>query len=134
MMLYNKVLERLGRDAVLLGNRVTGYKKTGDGVTIFLHSPDDKQTEMQGRLLIGADGIHSTVRAQMHPDQPPIHWGGAVMWRGTAQVKPMRTTSSFIGLGTHQHRMVIYPISPPEKDGTAPVSYTHLTLPTICSV
>jgi len=123
MMLYNKVAERLGRDAVLLGNRVTGYKKAEDGVTAFLRSSDGKQTELQGQLLIGADGIHSAVRAQMHPGQPPIHWGGAVMWRGTAQVKPMRTTSSFIGLGTHQHRMVIYPISPPEKDGTALVNW-----------
>jgi len=123
MMLYNKVAERLGRDAVLLGNRVTGYKKAEDGVTAFLRSSDGKQTELQGQLLIGADGIHSAVRAQMHPEQPPIHWGGAVMWRGTAQVKPMRTTSSFIGLGTHQHRMVIYPISPPEKDGTALVNW-----------
>jgi len=123
MMLYNKVVERLGRDAVLLGNRVTAYKKAEDGVTAFLRSSDGKQTELQGQLLIGADGIHSAVRAQMHPEQPPIHWGGAVMWRGTAQVKPMRTTSSFIGLGTHQHRMVIYPISPPEKDGTALVNW-----------
>ena len=28
-----------------------------------------------------ADGIHSRIRAQMHPEQPPINWGGAVMWR-----------------------------------------------------
>ena len=123
MMLYNKVIERLGRDAVILSSRVTGYKKTEDGVTAFLRSSGDRQTELQGRLLIGADGIHSAVRAQMHPGQPPIHWGGAVMWRGTAQVKPMRTSSSFIGLGTHQHRMVIYPISASEKDGTALVNW-----------
>ena len=123
MMLYNKVIERLGRDAVITGSRVTAYRKQEQGVTALLRSSDDKLTELHGQVLIGADGIHSTVRAQMHPEQPPIHWGGAVMWRGTARVKPLRTTSSFIGLGTHQHRMVIYPISPPDHDGKALVNW-----------
>jgi len=123
MMLYNKVVERLGKDAVLLGHRVTQYKKDNQGVTVSLRSFDDQHSERHCQLLIGADGIHSTVRAQMHPEQPPIHWGGAVMWRGTARVKPMRTQSSFIGLGTHKHRMVIYPISHTDKDGTALVNW-----------
>jgi len=123
MMLYNKVVDRLGKDAVLLGHRITQYTNDKDGVTVSVQSSEENQIELRGRLLIGADGIHSAVRAQMHPDQPPIHWGGALMWRGTAQVKPMRTQSSFIGLGTHQHRMVIYPISYPDKDGTALVNW-----------
>jgi 2-polyprenyl-6-methoxyphenol hydroxylase-like FAD-dependent oxidoreductase len=59
----------------------------------------------------------------MYPDQPPIHWGGAVMWRGTVRAKPMRTASSFVGLGTHRHRMVIYPISKPDEDGTALINW-----------
>ena len=50
----------------------------------------------------------------MHPAQPPIHWGGAVMWRGTTWAKPIRTGSSFVGLGTHRQRMVFYPISHPD--------------------
>lgn len=123
MMLYNKVVERLGQNAVQLGTRVTGYKKDDEGVTVFLHEANDSLSELRGRLLIGADGIHSAVRAQMHPEQPPIHWGGALMWRGTTRVKPMRTESSFIGLGTHQQRMVIYPISQTDDDGTALVNW-----------
>ena len=71
---------------------------------------------MHGALLIGADGIHSAVRAQMHPDQPPIHWGGAIMWRGTTWAKPIRTGASFVGLGTHRHRVVFYPISHPDPN------------------
>ena len=50
----------------------------------------------------------------MHPTQPPIHWGGAVMWRGTTWAKPIRTGASFVGLGTHRQRMVFYPISHPD--------------------
>ena len=68
------------------------------------------------RLLIGADGIHSAVRAQMHPAQPPIHWGGAIMWRGVTRAKPIRSGASFVGLGTHRHRIVFYPISHPDPE------------------
>ncbi|ALV30209.1 hypothetical protein APZ00_18290 [Pannonibacter phragmitetus] len=113
MLLYETFRARAGEEAVILGAKVTGYRKNPDGtVTALLRHADGSSSEETGTLLIGADGIHSAVRAQMHPDQPPIHWGGAVMWRGTAMAKPVRTGSSFIGLGSHRHRMVIYPISP----------------------
>ncbi|SMX31395.1 flavin-dependent oxidoreductase [Actibacterium lipolyticum] len=124
MMLYRKLLERAGPDAVQTGARVTGYEHNGDGtVTAIVERSDGSTQRETGTLLIGADGIHSAVRAQMHPDQPPIHWGGAVMWRGTTRAKPIRTGSSFIGLGTHKHRMVIYPISHVDEDGLAAINW-----------
>ena len=116
MMLYAKVLERLGADAIKLGARVTGYRKTAGGVSVDIEEADGTRSQETGTLLIGADGIHSAIRAQMHPNQPPIHWGGALMWRGVTMAKPIRTGSSFVGLGTHRHRMVIYPISRPDPD------------------
>ena len=114
-LLYQKAIDRIGPNAVRLGSRVTGYRKNADGsVTALIELPDGSASEETGALLIGADGIHSAVRAQMHPDQPPIHWGGAVMWRGTTWGKPIRSSSSFIGLGTHRQRIVFYPISHPD--------------------
>jgi 5-methylphenazine-1-carboxylate 1-monooxygenase len=78
-LLYDKLVERAGRNAVQLGHRVTGYCKNADGsVTALIERADGSTTEANGALLIGADGINSAVRAQMHPLQPPIHWGGAV--------------------------------------------------------
>ena len=50
----------------------------------------------------------------MHPKQPPIHWGGAIMWRGMTPGAPIRSGASFVGLGTHRHRVVFYPISQPD--------------------
>ncbi|MCG6203729.1 flavin-dependent oxidoreductase [Rhodopseudomonas sp. HC1] len=114
MLLHDKVVERLGADAVQLGRRVSGYRKTADGVVATIEHAEGGSSEVAGALLIGADGIHSAIRAQMHPNQPPIHWGGAVMWRGTTWGKPTRTGASFVGLGTHKHRVVIYPISHPD--------------------
>ncbi|HEX5997908.1 MAG TPA: flavin-dependent oxidoreductase [Hyphomicrobiaceae bacterium] len=118
VLLHTTVMERLGQSAVQLDARVTGYRKSGNadsaGVTALIEDADGSTREIHGSLLIGADGIHSAIRAQMHPSQPPIHWGGAVMWRGTTQARPIRTGSSFVGLGTHRQRMVIYPISHPD--------------------
>ena len=117
MLLYRTFIERAGADAVRLGCQVTGYENNDDGsVTAIIRHTDGSESRETGTLLIGADGIHSNIRAQMHPDQPPIHWGGAVMWRGTTRAKPSRTGSSFLGLGTHKHRMVIYPISHPDPE------------------
>ena len=129
MLLFDKVRERLGPGALRLGRRVTGYVHTEGGVAARMCSDDGAVATETGRLLIGADGIHSAIRAQMHPDQPPIHWGGAVMWRGTTRARPIRTGSSFVGLGTHRHRMVIYPISHPDEDGLATINWiAELTL------
>jgi 2-polyprenyl-6-methoxyphenol hydroxylase-like FAD-dependent oxidoreductase len=112
MLLYERLVERVGPDMIRLRSRVAGYRKNADGsVTALIEHADGSSSEATGTLLIGADGIHSAVRAQMHPAQPPIHWGGAVMWRGTTWATPIRTGSSFIGLGTHRQRMVFYPIS-----------------------
>jgi 2-polyprenyl-6-methoxyphenol hydroxylase-like FAD-dependent oxidoreductase len=89
-------------------------KDTGCGVTALIRTRDGECRELDGALLIGAEGLHSAVRAQMHPDQPPIQWGGTIMWRGTTPGVPIRTGASFVGLGTHRHRVVFYPIS--ERD------------------
>lgn len=117
MMLYAKVVERLGEGAVRLGQRIAGYRNEADGtVTALVERSDGTRSEERGVLLIGADGLHSAVRAQMHPGQPPIHWGGAIMWRGVSLGRPIRTGASFVGLGTHRHRVVFYPISAPDPE------------------
>jgi 2-polyprenyl-6-methoxyphenol hydroxylase-like FAD-dependent oxidoreductase len=60
----------------------------------------------------------------MHPAQPPIQWGGAIMWRGVTRGKPIRSGASFVGLGTHRHRVVFYPISAPDPDtGLADINW-----------
>ena len=116
MALLERFVKLAGRDALLTGHKAKSYRKNLDGsVTLILESAAG-EVEETGTILVGADGIHSVVRAQMHPEQPPIHWGGAVMWRGTSLAKPIRTGSSFVGLGTHEQRMVIYPIGAPDPD------------------
>ena len=112
MLLYRTALERLGPAAVRLGHRVTGYRQHDGSVTAQVQTRDGPTMDVPGRLLVAADGLHSAVRAQMHPQQPPIQWGGAIMWRGTTPGVPIRSGASFVGVGSARHRVVLYPISP----------------------
>src|SRR6187397_1722098 len=116
MLLYRAAVDRLGPTSIRTGLKVTGYRNhpDGKGVTALLQSRDGNRSEFDGSLLIAADGLHSAVRQQMYPEQPPIQWGGAIMWRGVTRGKPIRTGASFVGLGTHHHRVVFYPISAPD--------------------
>src|SRR3954447_762345 len=125
MLLYDKVVERIGPQAVQLGTRVTGYRNNSGGSVIArIEHADGAAHDVEGALLIGADGIHSAIRAQMYPAQPPIHWGGAIMWRGTTWGKPIRSGSSFVGLGTHRQRVVFYPVSHPDpKTGLSIINW-----------
>src|SRR5688572_22952126 len=75
MLLQRTAVERLGPLAVLTGHRVVGYRNDDDGVTVLVRTSAGKNTEFRANLLIAADGLHSAVRAQMHSQQPPIHWG-----------------------------------------------------------
>jgi len=113
MLLYRTLVERAGPQAVRLGARVIGYRVEG-GEAVATVEAGGAVSDLRATLLIGADGIHSAIRAQIHPAQPPIHWGGALMWRGTTMAKPIRSGASFVGLGTHRQRVVFYPISHPD--------------------
>lgn len=124
MLLYRTVLERLGPRAVRLGQRVLGWREAEGGVVVQVASRDGARSELRGRLLVAADGLHSAVRAQMHPDQPPIQWGGAIMWRGVTPGVPIRSGASFVGLGSARHRVVLYPISQPDAaSGLAAINW-----------
>jgi len=114
MMLYRAALARLGAGAMRTGMKVTGYRNHTDGVTVEAQDLGGGRHAFEASLLIAADGLHSVVRQQMHPAQPPIHWGGAIMWRGVTRGAPIRTGASFVGLGTMRHRVVFYPISQPD--------------------
>jgi salicylate hydroxylase len=71
------LVQALGDDGVHLNARVQSFEQHGHGVTIRL---SDGRT-MAGDALVGADGIHSTVRAQLFGREQP-RYTGCVAWRG----------------------------------------------------
>ncbi len=69
---------------------VSGFAETAEGVQVQLnHSHADQQAlisnELRGEVLIGADGIHSTVRATLWGEDKP-QFTGNVAWRALVPV------------------------------------------------
>lgn len=70
------LVEAVGVDHIRLGARCTGFAQDKEGVRLSLADG----SEEQGSLLIGADGLRSTVRAQIHGEQEP-HYVGYTQWQ-----------------------------------------------------
>ena len=75
------LLARLGEEFVHLGATCTGFSQDEAGVTA--HFADG--SEARADVLIGADGIHSTVRETLFGKEKP-RYSGYTAWRGVASV------------------------------------------------
>ena len=117
MRLLERVRERLGADSVVSDARFVRFENKGEHVTSHFERTGGETFSVDSELLIGADGIHSRVRAQMHPDQGDVNWNGAVMWRGVSRAAPPRTKNSFVFVGGIDQRFICYPVEPLDAAG-----------------
>ena len=122
MLLHRTAVDRLGPTRIRTGARAVGYENRDDHVVLTLETPEGTE-DVEGSVLIGADGLHSTVRAQMYPDEGPPIWSGAVLWRGATRAAPFRTGASMALIGHATQRFVTYPITSTAPDGTALVNW-----------
>lgn len=110
MALLEALLERAGPECVVPGHRALGFSNNDSAAELQLESSQGVKS-VGGELLIGADGIHSAIRAQMYPGEGGPIWNGALLWRGTTMAKPFRTGASMALAGHDNQRIVLYPIS-----------------------
>ncbi len=89
MLLYEQVLARAGNDAVECGWAATGFANEDGCAVLHLRNAQGQTRTERGSLLIGADGIHSTVRAAFYPNEGPPIWNGAILWRGVTRQQPV---------------------------------------------
>jgi salicylate hydroxylase len=94
--------------AIHLGKRAVGCEEAGGRA--FLRFADGTQAE--GDALVGADGIHSAIRATLHgADQ--AEFTGLVAWRGTIPMASLPSSmrrmvaTNWVGPGRH---VVQYPL------------------------
>ena len=82
-VLRDAVVERLGEDVICTNCRLAGFEQDDDGVTAMFADHDGTVAQtVRGEALIGADGIHSTVREALVAGEPPPRWNGTMLWRG----------------------------------------------------
>ncbi|MEV0582411.1 flavin-dependent oxidoreductase [Nonomuraea sp. NPDC050310] len=107
MLLLEAVRERLGADAVVTGTTFEDFVQDEDGVTARLSTGEERAD-----VLVGADGIHSAVRARLHPHGDHLQWCGVQMWRGVAEGEPFMDDATVLVAGSNAvAKFVAYPVS-----------------------
>ena len=79
--LYGALLDAVDADAVRAGSEAAGFTAHDDRVT--LHLADGSIVD--GDLLVGADGVHSVIRRQLHPSEPPPRPSRIISVRGAIE-------------------------------------------------
>ena len=125
MALFAEARARLGDDRVVAGHAVQHFAEQTDGrVRVELLRRDDGSTVVDtADVLVGADGIHSTVRAAFHPDEGMPRWSGNILWRATSQVEPFLTGRAMVMAGHQPHKFVAYPLTDVGADGRCTVNW-----------
>jgi 2-polyprenyl-6-methoxyphenol hydroxylase-like FAD-dependent oxidoreductase len=110
--LYTLLRAALPAECYRLGAAVSQVEQSADGVTARLA---DGQT-LQADLLVAADGIRSTVRAQLAPATQP-RYAGYIAWRGMADEDSLskltrETLFGHFGFGLPDgEQMIGYPVA-----------------------
>jgi 2-polyprenyl-6-methoxyphenol hydroxylase-like FAD-dependent oxidoreductase len=109
-LIYRAAVARLGAGAIHTGCRVAGFSQDGEHVTMAFERLDGSRGEATGDLLIGADGIHSTIRAALFPEEGPPIWSGIMLWRGTTEWPVWLDGRTMAIAGGNFAKFVYYPI------------------------
>jgi 5-methylphenazine-1-carboxylate 1-monooxygenase len=118
LTLLEEARRQLGAAAVRTGTAIETFESSPTQVTAEFHdrATDTRFTDTAD-VLIGADGIHSTVRRHFYPGEGIPHWSGNLLWRSVSWADPYLTGASMFMAGHLPHKFVAYPISEPRADG-----------------
>ena len=112
MILLHAAQKIVGADKIKFGRRIAGFEQANGRVTARFVDREGRDVEQStSDVLIGADGIHSAVRAHFYPDEGPPKWQGILMWRGITVGKPYLGGATMVQAGHHNQKFVCYPVS-----------------------
>lgn len=126
VLLWEEAIRILGPDRLHSNAHLQDYVDLGDQVkATFVEKESGNQfAEVFGDILIGADGIHSTLRKKLYPNEGDVVFSGNVLYRGTARMKPYLSGASMAMIGSMKQKMVIYPISKAlDRDGNQLINW-----------
>ena len=117
-LLWRTALERLGAENVLTGHHLASFHQDESGVTArFVDRRTGKPLPGdRGDILIGADGIHSAVRASFYPNEGPPRYCGEMQWRASVEGEPFLDGRTQAIIGHRDQRFLAYPMSREASD------------------
>jgi len=113
MILLDAVRNRIGEKNIFLNHHLTAFEDTGSAVTAYFADKSSSASLKAhgGDVLIGADGIQSTVRRQLYPNEGPPVFSGRIQWRGAVEADPYLDGKTQVMIGHREQRVIIYPMS-----------------------
>ena len=109
-VLLDAIRERLGADAVVTRHRLSGFEQRDETVIARFIDPSGQPVgEAEGDILVGADGIHSTVRQHFYRGEKAV-FDGYLHYRGIVEAEPYLTGASMAVVGHRHHRAILYPV------------------------
>jgi 5-methylphenazine-1-carboxylate 1-monooxygenase len=118
-VIHQAARARLGETRIHTGHRLGGFRQDDAGVTAyFFDRSGAHRATAYGDVLIGADGIHSSVRETLYPNEGPARWNGAMLWRGALDWPSFLTGRSMIVAGGMAAKLVVYPIAEGAREDT----------------
>jgi 2-polyprenyl-6-methoxyphenol hydroxylase-like FAD-dependent oxidoreductase len=120
MLLLSAVKERLGDETLHLNHALTGFEQDEKSITAQFSQRRDgapaSQSSVTGDILIAADGINSTARRILYPNEGPPKFSGRMLWRGCIERVPYLTGASMVWAGHADQKFIAYPISQRSAD------------------
>jgi 2-polyprenyl-6-methoxyphenol hydroxylase-like FAD-dependent oxidoreductase len=117
-VVHNAVRSRIGESRIHCGHRLGCCTQDEGGITAyFFDRHGAHRATARGDVLVGADGIHSTVREMLYPNEGPTRWNGSMLWRGAIEWPQFLTGRSMVIAGGMAAKLVIYPIGEGSRPG-----------------
>ncbi|MCB0030079.1 MAG: FAD-dependent monooxygenase, partial [Anaerolineales bacterium] len=123
MILYRALVQRAGGGVVQTGHALESWQDEADGVTVTLRTAAGEAVTVTGRCLIAADGIKSTARQHLYPDEGPPLYSGNLLWRFTTLQPPYLDGRTMVMAGHYKQKLVCYPITNADDDGVALINW-----------
>ncbi len=113
LLLADEVGRRLGPEAIRLGWRATTVEHGDTTDVVRFADAAGAELALEADVVVGADGIHSALRAQAYPSEGAPPWNRLVLWRGTALAPTFLDGRTMIMAGDGEQKFVAYPLVAP---------------------
>jgi 2-polyprenyl-6-methoxyphenol hydroxylase-like FAD-dependent oxidoreductase len=112
-VLLDAFRHRVGADRLHLGWRCSGFTQDEGGVDLSFDDPltGAKREPVRAAIAVSCEGIHSSIRKQLYPNEGPPLYSGINMWRGVTRANPFLTGASMVRIGwLKPAKVLVYPI------------------------
>jgi 2-polyprenyl-6-methoxyphenol hydroxylase-like FAD-dependent oxidoreductase len=118
MLLLRATRDRIGSANIRTGLALTAFEQGGRRVTASLNdTASGAVLSDEADILVGADGIHSTVRRHFYPAEGQPRFAHQLLWRAAIDSEPFLGGHTMIIAGHFRQRIIVYPIGPGSKPG-----------------